>query len=325
MLVSIVIPCYNSELTIEKVVDLCVEEFDRLDGYECEFVLVNDHSRDKTYEAICRAAAKYPFVKGINLARNFGQHNAIMAGLHYTEGDLIMGMDDDLQTHPSQIPLLLHKMEEGYDIVYGIFKQRKFNWFKNFTSKFSRFITGHLVSKPKGVSDSNYWVVRKYVRDEVIQYNSNEIYLQLLFYRTTSNIGNVEITHFEREVGESNYTFGKGFKLFMSFLNFTVLPLRAATFFGALFCMIGRISGIVTIVHKLTDPTMVDGYASIMTAILIFFGFSFLMLGVIGEYLGNLILTATRTPQYVIRESVNIDGAAESDLPSARSSEDERQ
>ena len=133
MLVSIVIPCYNSEQSIGEVVDLCMEEFDKMDNYECEMILINDYSKDKTFEAIKRCAAKYPNVKGINLAKNFGQHAAIMAGLHYVNGDLVIGMDDDLQNHPSQIRQFLDKLEEGYDIVFGVFKERKFSWYKNLT------------------------------------------------------------------------------------------------------------------------------------------------------------------------------------------------
>lgn len=319
MLVSIVIPCYNSERTIEKVVELCVQEFQQLDGYECEFVLVNDFSRDQTYAAICRAAEKYPCVKGINLAKNFGQHNAIMAGLHYAEGDYIIGMDDDLQTHPSQIPALLHKMEEGYDVVFGIFRQRKFNWFKNLTSKISSFIMWHFVDRPKGLEASNYWMIRKYVRDEVIQYTSYNLYLSMLFFRTTGNVANVEIEHFSREEGTSNYTFRKGFKLFMSFINFTVIPLRMATILGVLFSICGLLMALIMIIQKLLDPTIVVGWTSLMCAMLIFFGISFLMLGIIGEYMGKLILNMNRTPQYVIRDTVNAVPDREERLASVHS------
>ena len=120
MLVSVVIPCYNSEQTIGRVVEMVMDEFTRLEGYECEFVLVNDNSRDGTFEAIRRLGETYANVHGISLMRNFGQHNALMCAMNYTSGDLVLGMDDDLQTHPSQISLLIRKMEEGYDLVYGI-------------------------------------------------------------------------------------------------------------------------------------------------------------------------------------------------------------
>ena len=125
-LISIVIPCYNSEATIRKVVEMVMEEFKKMDGYDCEFVLVNDGSpKDNTYGEIKKLGEQYQNVKGINLLRNFGQHNALMAALHYTEGDFILGMDDDMQTHPSQISKLIHKMEEGYDLVYGCYPKRK--------------------------------------------------------------------------------------------------------------------------------------------------------------------------------------------------------
>ena len=121
MLISVVIPCYYSEKTIRKVVELVMAEFEKNDGYECEFVLVNDGSTDHTFEEIQKLGAQYPNVCGVNLMRNFGQHNALMAALHYAKGDYVLGMDDDLQTHPSQMFKLIHKIEEGYDLVYGVY------------------------------------------------------------------------------------------------------------------------------------------------------------------------------------------------------------
>lgn len=142
-LISIVIPCYNSEATIRKVVEMVMEEFKKMDGYDCEFVLVNDGSpKDNTYGEIKKLGEQYQNVKGINLLRNFGQHNALMAALHYTEGDFILGMDDDMQTHPSQISKLIHKMEEGYDLVYGCYPKRKNSFLKNVTSKLNEFPPG---------------------------------------------------------------------------------------------------------------------------------------------------------------------------------------
>lgn len=183
MLVSIVIPCYNSEHSIKKTVELTVEEFKKLPGYECEFVLVNDYSKDGTFASIKELCGKYPFVKGINLSRNFGQHNAIMAGLNYAEGDYIIGMDDDLQTHPSQIPKLIGKIEEGYDVVFGHFTKTKFGFFKKLTSKIASFLTWHMIKRPKGIQASNFWICRKFVPDEIVQYKNYNLYLQVLFYR----------------------------------------------------------------------------------------------------------------------------------------------
>ena len=198
MLVSIVIPCYNSEFTIEKLVDQCTAEFAKWDGYECEMVLVNDYSRDHTFEAITRAAKKYSNVRGVNLAKNFGQHAAIMAGLQYVHGDLVMGMDDDLQNHPAQIQQFLKKAEEGYDVVFGVYKERKFSAFKNFTGAVSQFLLFHLVDRPKDIEMSSFWLARRYVIEEIKNYQGNDAFIQLLFARTTRNMADIEVEHFEK-------------------------------------------------------------------------------------------------------------------------------
>ena len=305
MLVSIVIPCYNSEHTIGEVVDLCMEEFDKMDGYECEMILVNDFSRDGTFEAIRRAAEKYPNVTGISLAKNFGQHAASMAGLHYVRGELVVGMDDDMQNHPSQIRQFLEKEKEGYDVVFGVFQERKFGFMKNLTGAVSRFLLWHLLERPKGIQMSSFWLARRYVIEKVKEYEGNNAFIQLLFFRTTHNMANIEIEHYEREVGQSNYTFRKGLKLFMSFMNYSTIPLRLATVFGVLFSMAGFIAALVVLIHKLVDPSVAVGWSSLMCAMLILFGIVFLMLGILGEYVGKLILTSSKTPQYVIRDIVN--------------------
>lgn len=306
MLVSIVVPCYNSEQTIGKLVEQVTEVFADLPGYECEFVLANDYSRDGTGEAIRSLCRKYPFVKGIHFAKNFGQHNAIMAAMNYAEGELILGMDDDLQHPPQQIPLLLRKLEEGYDVVYGIYKERKFSPWKNFTGQVSKFLLWHLLERPKDIQISSFWVCRKYVRDEVVKFDGYNTYLQLLFFRTTHNMANVLIDHHEREVGQSNYTFRRGMKLMLSTLNYTVIPLRLATFFGMLFSGAGFVGALVVFIRKLLDPSIAIGWSSLMCAMLVLFGICFLMLGIIGEYVGKLILNVNRTPQYVIRDMENI-------------------
>ena len=171
MLVSIVIPCYNSEQTIGKVVELAIEEFEKLKDYECEFVLVNDYSRDNTWKSIHALTEKYPNVKGINLAKNFGQHNAIMAGMNYAQGELILGMDDDMQNHPSQIHSSLTKWKKAMILCSECLNRRKFSWFKNLTrgSK-SGFFCGICWTVRRISKMSSFWCCRKYVRDEVVKY-----------------------------------------------------------------------------------------------------------------------------------------------------------
>lgn len=306
MKLSVVVPCYNSENSIEKLVDLCMEEFDHKNGWECEMILVNDFSRDGTFESIRRAAAKYPNVKGINLSKNFGQHGALMCGFQYVTGDVVCGIDDDLQNKPVQIHDLLAKLDEGYDVVFGKYKKRNFSFFKNVVGKISQFLLFHLIDRPRDIEMSSFWVSRRYVIEEMKKYRGNDVFVQLLFVRTTRRLADVEVEHYAREIGTSNYTFRKGLKLFMKFMSFSTIPLQIATVFGVGFSLAGFIAAIVVLVRKLLDPTIQIGWSSLMCIILIVAGISFLMMGIIGEYVGKLIMTGNNTPQYVVRDTINI-------------------
>ena len=306
MLVSVVIPCYNSEKTIRRVVEMTLQEFESIEGYDVEFVLVNDCSRDGTFEEIRALCADHPQVHGISLMRNFGQHNALMCGMNYTHGDLILGMDDDMQTHPSQIRKLLDKQREGYDLVYGVYEKSTNTTGKNLTSWFNRVSSRMLLGRPKDIRSSNFWLITDKVRSEVIKYRNYNPYVDGLFFRTTHNIGNVTIRHHKREYGTSNYTLRKMMKLWMAYWNYSVLPLRAASVLGSLTALIGFIAAIATVVHKLVDPSTTVGWASTLSIMLIFFGFTLLVLGIIGEYIGEIVLSINNTPQYVIREMANV-------------------
>ncbi len=307
MRISIVVPCYNSEGTIEKLVEECVEEFGSGTGYELEIVLVNDYSRDGTFAAITRIAKKYPFVKGVNLSKNFGQHGALMCGFRYVTGDVVAGIDDDLQNHPVQIKELLAKMQEGYDIVFGVYKKRNFGFFKNITGAISQFLLFRLIDRPKDVEMSSFWVARRYVIEELKNYRGNDAFVQLLFARTTHNMTQVPVDHYAREIGTSNYTFRKGLKLFMTFISFSTIPLQIATLLGTVFSSVGFLAALVVLIRKLIWPDIHIGWSSIMCIILIVAGITFLMLGVIGEYVGKLIMTVNHNPLYVVRETLNVE------------------
>ncbi len=306
MKITIVIPCYNSEKTIRKVVELVMAEFEKTEKYTCEFVLVNDGSRDDTYEEIKRLGAEYTNVKGVNLLRNFGQHNALMAALHYAKGDFILGMDDDMQTHPSQIFKLIQKMEEGYDLVYGCYPKKKNSFAKNLTSKFNEVSSRILLGRPKHIVSSNFWMITRQVRDEVVKYDSFNPYIDGIFYRTTHNIGNVEVEHFKREVGTSNYTLKKLMKLWLAYWNYSVIPLRISSVLGGISAVGGLLAVLIIVICKLLDPTMTVGWASIICAIIIFAGLILMVLGIIGEYLGKMILIMNKTPQFIVRETINV-------------------
>lgn len=305
MLITIVIPCYYSEKTIQKVVEMTIDEFQKRERFQCEFVLVNDGSTDGTYVKIKELAEKYPFVQGVNLLRNFGQHNALMAGIHYANGDYVLGMDDDMQTHPSQIYKLVDKIMEGYDLVYGHYGKKKNSIIKNFTSWLNEVTSRILLNRPKEITSSNFWIITKQVADEVKKYDSFNPYIDGIFYRTTHNIGNVEVEHHKREVGTSNYTFRKLVRLWLAYWNYSVIPLRISSVVGGGVAGIGFLAAIATVIRKFISPAIPMGWASLICVIMVFSGLILLSLGIIGEYLGKIILTLNHTPQFVVRESVN--------------------
>lgn len=305
MLISIVIPCYYSEKSIRKVVKLVIEEFEKNEGYECEFVLVNDGSKDGTFEEIKKLGAEHSNVCGVNLMRNFGQHNALMASLQYANGDYILGMDDDLQTHPSQIFKLIHKIEEGYDLVYGTYPEKKNSSLKNLSSKLNEVSSRIMLNRPKEIVSSNFWIITKAVKEEVKKYDSFNPYIDGIFYRVTHNIGNVEVEHFKREFGTSNYTLKKLMNLWLAYWNFSVIPLRVSFFLGMFSALAGVLIAIAVVINKIVYPDITVGWSSTLCVMVLFFGLVLMVLGIIGEYLGKIILILNNTPQYIVRETVN--------------------
>ena len=301
---SVVIPCYNSSKTIRKVVEQTGEELTRLGITDFEFVLVNDCSPDDraTYKEICAICEDYPDVTGIDLAKNAGQHNAIMAGLHIADGDFVIGMDDDMQTHPSQIGIMLDELEKGYDIVYGYYPEKKHSPFRNFGSWVNYITVRIMIGKPKWLKTSSFWIIRKYVRDEVIRYDQPYAYMQGLFLRTTRNIACVPVKHYKREVGKSNYTFKKLLKLWSNIMCFSDMPLKISTYLGFFFSIAGLIMALVVVIRKLVNPALAMGWASTISAISFFGGLNLFFTGMVGEYVGRMFLGTNKTPQYVVRE-----------------------
>lgn len=308
MLYSVIIPCYRSDQTIEHVVDQTREELKRLNRGDAEFVLVNDCSPDggKTIRKLIEMADASADVKVIDLASNSGQHNALMAALRHAKGDVIIGMDDDGQTHPSQLCKLLDTLDEGYDLVYGYYPEKKHSWFRNLGSRFNDLTVNLMIKKPKNVHTSSYFVVRKFIRDHAVEYTGSYTYLLGLFMRCTQNIASVPVQHFEREVGESGYTLKQLIRLWSSIIGFSVIPLRVASITGFFFAGIGILSALAVLIRKLIDPNVSMGWPSIMCAIFFFFGLNFMFLGMIGEYLGRMFLGMNKEPQYVIKATYNL-------------------
>lgn len=301
---SIVIPCYNSHLSIEKVIKLTSIELEKLGINNFEFILVNDCSPDegKTISVLKELAENNDNITVINLAKNGGQHNATVCGLNYAEGDYIISMDDDMQTHPSQLHKLLEAMDENIDIVYGYYPEKKHNFIRNIFSKINYWSVRILIGKPKDIKTSSYWVIKKYVRDYVVSFKNNECHLQILFLRTTKNIKSIPIKHFEREIGKSNYTFKKLLMLYLNMICHSTIPIRLASCFGILFSVIGILFSIILVVLKFIKPYTVSGYTSLMCAVCFFSGVILFFIGIVGEYVARIFSSQINEPQFVIKE-----------------------
>ena len=309
MLYSVIIPCYKSDQTIRKVVELTMEQFKTMGIDAYEFVLVDDYSPDggKTVRVLRELTKEYPQVMSIELAKNAGQHNAVMAGLNYAKGDIIIAMDDDMQTHPSQLPVILAELDKGYDIVYGYYPHKKHSKFRNFGTFMNYATTRILLQKPKDLRTSSFWAIRRFIRDYAVLYQSESTHLQGVFLRITRNIGSVPIQHFEREVGVSGYTFKKLLSLWGNIMGFSIVPLKAATFCGFFFSVLGIVMAVAVIIRKILHPVIALGWPSMMAAVCFFSGVNLLFMGLIGEYIGRIFLRISNNPQFVVRH-INVHG-----------------
>ena len=293
--ISIVIPCYYAEKSIAGVVEQTALELNKYDKYTYEFILVNDGSEDATYYEIQRLSLEFPFVTGIDLAKNCGQHNAILAGMKYADGDYILGMDDDFQTHPSQISKLIDKLEEGYDIVYGRFPKRHHGFIRNLESKLSHLSVCFLLNKPKNLMACPMYIIRRFVRDELIKSESSFTNLQGLFLRTSSKIANADIEHFDRRYGKSGYTLKKLVRLWASLLNYSMKPMRLILGLGLFFGVAGLLYLLIAVLLGARFEHKVYAEIAVFSGVILF------AVGMIGEYVIRMFMAVTKEPQYVIR------------------------
>ncbi len=308
--ISFVIPCYRSEKTIGNVVDEIDSTMKTMEGYTHDIILVNDGSPDNTWETICDITAKDAkgHILGINFAKNFGQHAAIMAGLNHAKGDYVVCLDDDGQTPANEVGKLIKALEDGADVAYARYGHKQHSFFRNFGTYMNETMATVMLGKPKELFVSSYFASRKFVVDEMIKYESSYPYVIGLVLRTTKNIVNVDVNHRRREVGESGYSFAKLFALWINgFTAFSIKPLRLATFAGTVFAILGFLYGIYTIIKKFVYPVAPMGYAALMSAVIFMGGMLMLMLGMVGEYVGRLYISQNKNPQYVIRETTKDD------------------
>ena len=304
MKLSFVIPCYGSESTITDVVSELKRTARTIPDCRYEIIMVSDCSPDRVYSVIQSLCKEDPeHCKGAELAKNFGQHAALMAGYGMASGDYIISLDDDGQAPVESVPKLVDAMKDA-DIVYGAYDRKKHSAFRNFGSRVNDVMAEMLLGKPKNIHISSFFGMRRFVMDEVLKYDNAFPYLQGLLLRTSKRIVNVPVNHRKRADGKSGYTFFKLLALWTNgFTAFSVVPLRIATICGFFCAFLGFLGGIWCIVNKLIRPNVPLGYSSMMASIFFIGGMLMLMLGLIGEYIGRTYICINRAPQYVIRST----------------------
>ncbi|MBN2031167.1 glycosyltransferase family 2 protein [bacterium] len=299
--VSIVIPVYNGAATIGRLVDNLIE---KLNHFELEIVLVNDHSRDNSEDVCIAIQNKYPYrVSFYSLAKNVGEHNAVLAGLNHATGDYIVIMDDDFQNPPSEvIKLISTAMHSDYDVIYTYYDKKKHTNFRNLGSWFNDKIANIMLKKPKDLYLSSFKLLNKFLASEIIKYKSPFPYIDGLILQITDNIGKIKVEHHKREAGRSNYTIKKLISLWINmFTNFSIIPLRVSIVLGFIFSIYGLIYGIIIIIERILNPDMAPGLASLIVTVSILAGVQLIAIGMIGEYVGRIFISQNKKPQYTIK------------------------
>ena len=303
--VSFIIPCYNSEKTIGNVVNEIKTSLKN--QYNYEIILVNDGSKDYTYDVICNLAENDTRIKVIDFSKNFGQHSALLTGLRYAVGNIIVCLDDDGQTPAIDSIKLIKEIEKGNDVVFAKYSDKKHGLLRNVGSSINAKMTEIMLNKPKNIYVSSFFACKEYIAKEVIKYTNPYPYLLGLLLRSTDKLANIDVDHRKREYGKSGYSIKKLVSLWLNgFTAFSIKPLRISMIIGFIVSIVGIVFGIIIIINKITKHINIVGYSSIMASILFIGGTMMIILGIVGEYIGRIYISINNSPQSVIRETRNI-------------------
>ncbi|HXB39365.1 MAG TPA: glycosyltransferase [Bacteroidia bacterium] len=301
--ISIVIPVYNSEDCLLQLNDELEKAMTAFDTYE--IILVNDRSTDGSWEKIIQICSVNKFVTGINFRKNFGQDNAIMAGLQVAKGSYIVIMDDDLQHSPSDIVHLYSKCREGYDICYGYFKKKNQKKWKNIGSYINGKLSEKLLQKPEHIYLSPFKVITKGIANEVIKYTGPFPYIEATLLTITSNITQIEINHYPRHKGKGNFNFVKSALVFIKHAtNYSIYPLRVVSVLGFGIALSSFILGLVYLLEYFFSSRKIEGWITLVILVIFFGGMILMSLGLIGEYIGRIFLSINKKPQFTIDQVI---------------------
>jgi undecaprenyl-phosphate 4-deoxy-4-formamido-L-arabinose transferase len=311
---SVVIPVYGSATILPALAERLEDALTpALGAGNFEVVLVHDNGPDNAWEVIRALSATRPWLRGLDLRRNAGQHNAIMAGLAAARGHFLVTMDDDLQHDPDDVSRILDALRGGADLVYAQFPQRRHALWKRAGSRFNDRVAQWLLGKPADLYLSPFRGFVRGLRDEVLRYQGPFVYVDGLLLQSTSphRIATLTVTHHARSDGRSGYSLRKSVSLWLQMAtSFSIVPLRLVSFAGALASCVAFLVAIVVLIQKLRHPELPVGWASLILSILFMGGLQLLALGAIGEYTGRVLLNVNKRPQYVVGDTVNVDEEA---------------
>lgn len=308
-LLSFVIPCYRSALTIEQVIDEIDRVVSQRPEFDYEVIAVNDCSPDDVLQVLRGLATTRPKLRVISLAKNMGKHAAVLAGYRFVRGEIVVNLDDDLQSPTPELWRLLDPLLSGeFDAVTASYPANVQAWWKQLGSRLNKLMGDFMLNKPRHVRFHNFNALRRFVADEMARYRHPYPYIEGLVLRVTTNIASVEMAGRARgDELPTGFTLRKSVSLFVNGLTaFSVTPLRIATVAGFSFAMLGFIGLAWTVAKKLLDPNVQAGFTSLMSVLLFTNGFTMLSLGLLGEYLGRVYICINDSPQYVIRETINV-------------------
>jgi len=312
---SIVIPVYHSENILPKLVyevDSAMRKAGFSDSFE--LIFINDASTDGSWDCIKQLFDKYKFINGLSLMKNFGQHNATMAGLNFAQGEVIVIMDDDLQHPPSEIPRLVNAIETGADVCYVNYLDRQHVMWKKLGSWFCNLAATILLGKPQGLYLSSFKAIRRAVVTEIIRYDGPFVYVDGLILNVTQSIASIEIQHSIRHDGVGNYNIRRSISLWLKMVtSFSITPLRLASISGATLAFLSLILIVVIVIQKLNNPEIQAGWASLIATVLFIGGAQLACIGMLGEYLGRAYLKLNKQPQFVVREILSLRSLADAD------------
>ncbi|MFA5059711.1 MAG: glycosyltransferase family 2 protein [Candidatus Omnitrophota bacterium] len=302
--ISIVVPVYNSELSLR---DLCQRLTAVLPAVSSQFeiILVDDASRDRSWEVIKELAGKDKRIKGLKLVRNFGQHNALLCGLRKAKHEIIVTLDDDLQNPPEEIPKMIAKLEEGFDVVYGFPQKQQHGFWRDAASQLTKMVLQNSMGVATARNISSFRAFRSYLRCAFEDYSDAFVFIDVLLTWGTSKFTSIAVRHDPRFKGESNYTLRK---LLIHAANlitgFSTLPLRLASVIGFIMMLFGVGVFIYVLVRWAIEGSRVPGFPFLASIIAIFSGAQLFSLGIIGEYLSRIHFRSMKKPAYVIRETL---------------------